>query len=237
MNIDSDCKIVILDEDNNHFDLSFKIIVIGDSGVGKSCLTMKGVKNIYEEKCEATVGFEFFSFNMKANDKIVKLQVWDTCGQEIYRSLITNFYRNSALAIIVYSIDNEKSFENTREWVKELKTYSSPDIQVFLIGTKNDLEEKRQVSKQKAQKLARELDISVFFEASAKSGDGAQNVFIEAGKILYQNYVQLTSNRNSRQTSLDNTPIDAYNSRIKLPAKTNEEPGKHLHTNKKGCCK
>jgi len=98
-------SISILGEENNHFDLSFKIIVIGDSGVGKSCLTMKATKNIFEDNSTATVGFEFFSFNMKLNDKIVKLQIWDTCGQEIYRSLITNFYRNSALAIIVYSID------------------------------------------------------------------------------------------------------------------------------------
>lgn len=98
-------QISILGEENTHFDLSFKIIVVGDSGVGKSCLTMKATKNTFEENSTATVGFEFFSFNMKANDKIVKLQIWDTCGQEIYRSLITNFYRNSALAIIMYSID------------------------------------------------------------------------------------------------------------------------------------
>lgn len=98
-------KIQILAEDNQHFDLSFKIIVIGDSGVGKSCITMKATKNQFDENSTATVGFEFFSFNMKIDDKILKLQIWDTCGQEIYRSLITNFYRNSSLAIIMYSVD------------------------------------------------------------------------------------------------------------------------------------
>ena len=101
----SSYKISVIDEENPQFDLSFKIIVIGDSGVGKSCLTTKAVKNQFEDSNTATVGFEFQSFNMKIDDKIIKLQIWDTCGQEIYRSLITNFYRNSALAIIVYSID------------------------------------------------------------------------------------------------------------------------------------
>ena len=71
----------------------------------KSCLTMKATKNKFEENSTATVGFEFFSFNLKINDKIIKLQIWDTCGQEIYRSLITNFYRNSSMAIVMYSID------------------------------------------------------------------------------------------------------------------------------------
>lgn len=95
----------VLTEDHSHYDLSFKVIVIGDSGVGKSCLTLRATKNTFENNYNATVGFEFFTFNSKVEDKVVKLQVWDTCGQEIYRSLITNFYRNSSLAILVYSID------------------------------------------------------------------------------------------------------------------------------------
>lgn len=98
-------KIEILPENLINYDLSFKIIVVGDSGVGKSCLTMRGTKNTFEDEYNATVGFEFFNFNVKINDLIVKLQIWDTCGQEIYRSLISNFYRNSSLAFMVYSID------------------------------------------------------------------------------------------------------------------------------------
>ena len=95
----------ILPDDYTQYDLSFKIIVIGDSGVGKSCLTMKATKNLFEQNYNTTVGFEFFSFNIKINNKVLRLQIWDTCGQEIYRSLITNFYRNSSLAIMVYSIE------------------------------------------------------------------------------------------------------------------------------------
>lgn len=100
-----DSKIEVLPEDYTNYDVSFKIIVIGDSGVGKSCLTMRATKNLFDTNYNATVGFEFFTFNVRINNQVVKLQVWDTCGQEIYRSLITNFYRNSSLAIMVYSID------------------------------------------------------------------------------------------------------------------------------------
>ncbi len=95
----------ILPDDYTQYDLSFKLIVIGDSGVGKSCLTLKATKNLFENNYSATVGFEYFSFNIKIKDKVLKLQIWDTCGQEIYRSLITNFYRNSSLAVMVYAID------------------------------------------------------------------------------------------------------------------------------------
>lgn len=101
----NDLKYEILPEDYERYDLSFKIIVVGDAGVGKSCLTMRATKNLFDEQYNATVGFEFFTFNIRINDMVIKLQVWDTCGQEIYRSLIANFYRNSSLAVIVFSID------------------------------------------------------------------------------------------------------------------------------------
>ena len=98
-------NIEILKEDYPNYDLSFKIIVIGNSGVGKSCLAVQATKNLFENNYLATVGFEFFAFNIRIDGKVVKLQIWDTCGQEIYRSLISSFYKNSSLAIIVYAID------------------------------------------------------------------------------------------------------------------------------------
>lgn len=118
---DEDYKIEMLPEDYPQYDLSFKLIFIGDSSVGKSCLTAKAVKNNFEEYYQATVGFEFLTFNMKVNDKVIKLQIWDTCGQEIYKSLISNFYRNSSLAVLVYAIDNKESFNHTENWLNDLK--------------------------------------------------------------------------------------------------------------------
>jgi small GTP-binding protein len=105
MEKDQDFRIEIINEDLSEYDLTFKLIVVGDSGVGKSCLTIRATKDLFESNYSATVGFEFFSIFVKVNDKILKLQVWDTCGQEIYRSLISNFYRNCSLALIVYAID------------------------------------------------------------------------------------------------------------------------------------
>ena len=99
--------------------LMFKIILIGNSGVGKTSITNNALKNIFFESYRATIGMEIFSLFVKVNHKIIKLQIWDTCGQEIYRSLITNFYRNSSLAVIVYSIDKKTSFKDIDLWLKE----------------------------------------------------------------------------------------------------------------------
>ena len=134
--------------------LTFKIIIIGNSGVGKTSITNNAVKNVFYENYRSTIGMEIFSLFLKINHKLVKLQIWDTCGQEIYRSLITNFYRNSSLAIIVYD-----SFKDIEMWIKELKINSSPDIKIILIGNKSDLDNKRQVSYDEGVKYLDEPEI------------------------------------------------------------------------------
>ena len=90
---------------NTQSNLIFKVIIIGDSGVGKTCLSERATKGIYNNKITLTVGFDFFSFIVKYKNTIIKLEIWDTCGQEAYRSLISNFYKNCYLAIIVYSVN------------------------------------------------------------------------------------------------------------------------------------
>lgn len=186
-------KTEIITDEAVKIDLSFKIIIIGDSGVGKSSLTLKATKDKFYDFYTATVGFEFFSFNIKINDTIIKLQIWDTCGQEIYRSLISSFYKNSALAMVVYSIDNEDSFRHIDYWIKELKNESNPDTKIILIGNKSDLEDKRCVDKEEAQKFARDNEISELFEASAKTGFSARNIFVKAAKILYKEHMKYES--------------------------------------------
>ena len=176
----------ILPEDFSNYELSFKIIVIGDSGVGKSCLTMKATKNFFETYYSPTVGFEFFTFNVKIKDKNIRLQIWDTCGQEVYRSLINSFYRNSSLAILVYSIDDENSFNNLESWLNEIKDKGNPNVKIFLIGNKYDLEEKRKVQLNKAKEFSKEHGLNMFLETSANTGLNAKKVFIEAAKILYE---------------------------------------------------
>ena len=188
---DEEYRIEILSEDYAQYDLSFKIIVIGDSGVGKSCLTTKAVKNNFEEYYQATVGFEFLTFNLKLNDNVIKLQIWDTCGQEIYRSLISNFYRNSALAIMLYSIDNKDSFLHTENWLSELKNQANPDVRIFLIGNKADLNDSRVISKEEGENFKVKNNLDFFEETSAKTGYNARNVLVEAAKCLYKDYLTL----------------------------------------------
>ena len=200
-----DLKYEILTEEFTDYDLSFKIIVVGDSGVGKSCLTMKGTKNHFEECYSPTVGFEFFTFNIKIDDKYIKLQIWDTCGQEAYKSLITSFYRNASLAILVYSIDNQNSFNNIEVWLNEIKSQSNPETKIFLIGNKIDLENERKISTETAQQFSNEHAFNYFDETSAKTGANAQNVFIQAAKELYLFHLEY-KDRASRIGSVNPIP-------------------------------
>ena len=221
-------KFEILPEDYTNFDLSFKLIVIGDSGVGKSCLTNNAVKNIFDESYNATVGFEFFTFNVRINDKIIKLQIWDTCGQELYRSLITNFYRNSSLAVMVYSINSKESFENIEMWLRELRTHSNPDAKVFLIGNKIDLENERQITKEQGEQFAKDNKINGFMEASAKTGVNAQKIFIQAATTLYEDYIKYQQKAEQSGGKVENTFGKQQNNKKRIDNKPRKNQG--------GCC-
>ena len=192
-------------EDLSEFDLCFKIIVIGDCGVGKSCLSIKAIKDYFEELYQPTIGFEFLSFNLKIDDKTIKLQIWDTCGQETYRSLINGFYKSSSLAILVYSIDNEDSYKNLETWLNDIKIHSNPDIKIILIANKVDLEDKRAISKEKGETFCDEHNLNFFMETSAKTGFNAENLFMEAGLLLYKEYIKNKDNIVNRQNSIFNS--------------------------------
>ena len=146
----------------------------------------------------ATIGFEYFTFNIKLGETIIKLQIWDTCGQEFYKSLISSFYRNASLAIIVYSIDNQKSFEDLDIWLKDLKLNTSPDIKIFLIGNKTDLEEYRVISKEQAEKFKNDYELNLFMETLAKTGFNTQEVFIKVAQILYNDYLEYKKNKKNK---------------------------------------
>ena len=223
-------KVEILPEDYAQYDLNFKIIFIGDSGVGKSCLTSKAVKNNFEDYYQATVGFEFLTFNMKLNKTVIKLQIWDTCGQEIYKSLITNFYRNSSLAVLVYSIDSRESFEHAEVWLKELKNMANPDVRIFLVGNKADLEENRQVKKEEGLKYKNDENLDLFLESSAKTGYNARSVLVEAAKMLYRDYMKFNENQENNNNNNDNNKDNNKDNDNKIKDLDNEKK------EKKGCC-
>lgn len=249
-------KIDFLKEDIDTTDLVFKIIIIGNSAVGKSSITQKLLhfNELLNPHHSATVGFELFTASFKVDEKsTVKLHIWDTCGQEEYRSLITGFYRNSSLAIIVYAINDRKSFDDIGIWIKELKSSSSPDAKLLLIGNKNDLESERQIRKEEAEKTAKNYDFIKFYETSAKSGFNIKKVFSDIVAILYEDYLQYNNMNmagNINQMSLVGT--SCYNSMIynsllnnsgsnkinknNLPNKNNKSKNYKKKNNKSGCC-
>ena len=225
-------KAEVLPTDPGDFDLSFKLIVIGDSGVGKSCLAVKATKDVFDSIYSPTIGFEFMTFFVKIEDVNIKLQVWDTCGQEVYRSLINSFYHNSSLALLVYAINEENTFNNMESWVNEIRTQGNPDINIFIIGNKVDLENQRVVSKEKGQRFAESHEAKLFMETSAKTGFNAQNVFVEAAKLLYEQHLNF-KDRVSRPDSLGNL-LGRNSNNIVL--ETIEEEEQSNKNRRKGCC-
>ena len=197
-----DPKCLILSDEFYQYDLSFKIIVIGNSGVGKSCLALKATKNKFLENHQPTVGVEFFIFNVRVNDKNIKLQIWDTCGQEIYKSLVMSFYKNSSLAVIVYAVDDERSFKDVENWLNEIKTHSNPDIKVFLIGNKTDLEDRKKVPFDVAKEFADKFKFNYFVETSAKTGFNTQNVFVKAAQLLYEEQLKYMTKNSFTETEV-----------------------------------
>jgi Ras-related protein Rab-1A len=177
-------KIEILDEQYKEYDLNFKIILIGNVGVGKSCLSLKATKGIFIEEYTSTVGFEFYCFNVKIDGKVVKLQIWDTCGQEAYRSIIKNFYRNASLAIVVYSIEDLDSFNDINIWLKQVKTYGISSCKIFLIGNKSDTNN-RKVTIEQGLKCKNDFFFDCFMETSSKEGVNTRELFVNCATILY----------------------------------------------------
>ena len=199
------------DIDYGDCDISFKIIVVGDQSVGKSSLTIKAIKDYFEDFYSPTIGFEFLTYVTKIEDKNIKLQIWDTCGQEAYRALISSFYKKSSLAILVYAIDSIESFNNLEIWLNDIKTQANPDIKIILIGNKFDLEDRRQVEKEMGENFCKENDLCFFMETSAKTGHNAINLFNEAAKILYEKHKEIkemkNKSKNSPYLNSDSEPI------------------------------
>ena len=203
-----DTEILSVPNEYSEYEINFKLIIIGNSGVGKTCITNKAVKNVFSNKYQSTIGMEIYSLFIKIDNKIIKLQIWDTCGQEIYRSLITNFYRSSSLAIIVYAIDQRDSFKDLDLWIKELKLNNSPDTKLILIGNKLDLAENRQVSYNEGKQFSDEFGFLDFFETSAKTGENIKNMFIRIANVLYEEHLKF---KDTESTTSYNTFRPSFN--------------------------
>ena len=165
-----------METDEENYDLIFKLVLIGDSGVGKTNILTRYTKNEFSLATQATVGVEFGSKIIKKNDKLIKLQIWDTAGQERYKSITSAYYKGSKGAFVVYDISRKPTFENVDKWIGELKTNASEDVLIMLVGNKSDLEDKREVQIDETKKKAEQHKIA-FCETSALKGNNIEQAF------------------------------------------------------------
>ena len=199
--------------------INFKIIIVGESGVGKSSLLKRAVQNRFDENYQATIGFEFLLMHFKVNDLKIKLQIWDTCGEEMYRSLVQGFYRNTSLALVVYDVSKKDTFDSLEAWIKDIRQHTEQDLPIFVVGNKSDLV--KSIQTEEARVFSVSNRTKYFTECSAKEGFQVKEIFFEAAKYLYKSYREFQS-QNKLPTS----------SKLKIGANDNLDLG----VKKKKCC-
>eukprot|EP01084_Bolivina_argentea_P284024 486622_1 len=164
----------------------FKYIIVGDTAVGKSCLLLMFTDKRFQPLHDLTIGVEFGARTIEIDHRQIKLQIWDTAGQESFRSITRSYYRGAAGALIVYDITRRETFNNLIVWLEEAQQNSHPDMVITLIGNKSDLEHRRAVSTQEGQQFADEHGL-IFLETSVKTADKVDTAFIKTAKKIHEN--------------------------------------------------
>jgi Ras-related protein Rab-2A len=210
------------------FHYLLKYIIIGNSSVGKSNLLLKFAHNKFLDEYQATIGVEFGAKNVEIDNKIFRVQIWDTAGQENFRSITRAYYKNSVCALIVYDINNEDTFDSVQSWIQECKLQTPKTVTMVLVGNKCDLECK--VDRNKAKEIAEENNM-LYFETSAKTGKGVDELFKKsAAKIkdnIEKNYYDLTN---------ESCGVKIGNLLYDVQIKKNKKLQKGDVEKKKNCC-
>ena len=170
----------------------FKIILVGNSGVGKYEILERACFQGFDQSYQATIGFEFLLMHFLVNDIKIKLQIWDTIGQEMYKSLIQGFYRNTSLALLIYDISDRRSFDYLDIQLKDIRAYKK-ELPIFIIGNRCDLE--RQISFDEGKDFSLANGAKYFMECSSKTGYNFENIFSEAAKYLYSVVKNITETK------------------------------------------
>ena len=167
------------EDDDKKYDYIFKLILIGSSGVGKTSILQRYIQKIFNDDYTCTIGVDFFMKSMKIDDKLIKLQLWDTAGTEKFKSITTGYYRGANAAFIVFDLTSRKSFESVSEWIENYYKYSNPDYErhVILIGNKSDLKNERIITENEIDDFVK-LNKIKYFETSAKNGENIDECFL-----------------------------------------------------------
>ncbi|KAI3882288.1 hypothetical protein MKW92_019284 [Papaver armeniacum] len=162
---------------SNEYDYLFKLLLIGDSSVGKSCLLLRFSDDSFVESHISTIGVDFKISTLELEGKTVKLQIWDTAGQERFRTITSSYYRGAHGIIIVYDVTEKESFDNVKQWLSEIDRYANDTVCKLLVGNKCDLVEEKVVETETAKAFAEKLGIS-FLETSAKDSINVEQIFL-----------------------------------------------------------
>ena len=185
-------------------DFLYKILLLGDSSVGKTCFLMRYADNTFQEIHMSTIGLDYkFKDVQLDNGKTVKVQIWDTAGQDRFRSITRNYYKGAHGIIVIYDVTNRKTFENVKNWIRQIKDEVSSKVSISLVGNKIDDSENRKVSEEEGKNLADSFGV-VFFEASAKDGIGVNECFLDLVKKTVNVYGHSANNSNGEKISAKN---------------------------------
>jgi len=170
---------------NLQYKYLFKYIIVGDTAVGKSCLLLQFTDKRFQPVHDLTIGVEFGSRTITVSGQQVKLQIWDTAGQEKFRSITRSYYRDAAGALLVYDITRRETFDHLTAWLEDCRKYSSQDTTIMLIGNKADLEHSRVVQTEEGKKFAEENGL-FFLETSSKTAQNVEEAFINVANDIYK---------------------------------------------------
>ncbi|CAH1775765.1 unnamed protein product [Owenia fusiformis] len=175
------------DSDDN-FDYLFKIVLIGDAGVGKTCVVQRFKSGTYIERHGSTIGVDFTMKTLMIDGKKIKLQVWDTAGQERFRTITQSYYRSANGVVVAYDISKMESFDSVSRWLEDVKRYAGPNVVQLLIGTKRDLEHIREVPLKTAELFAIHHEMLPVIETSSKDNTNIEQAFIKIATELKERH-------------------------------------------------
>ena len=206
-----------MSENEEYYNMLFKIVLVGDSSVGKTNLFLRYIKNEFDPQTKATIGVEFGTKIIKINNYNIKIQIWDTAGQERYKSITSAYYKGAQGAFLVYDITNKSSFLNIDKWIRDLKNNGDEKIVLFLIGNKNDLNDDRVIDTNEGKNKAKENKM-FFLETSAKNNDNVNKAFDEIINNIfdvYKNLIEEEENTINKGNGIDILNIKDMNKKKK----------------------